>query len=84
MKRVWTADELVKYWTLTPDELELLANKTGPTRLGFALLLKFFQYEGRFPQHRNEIPSTIIAHVAKQTNVPADHILLYDWRSRAI
>ena len=29
MKRVWTADELVEYWTLTPDELALLTNKTG-------------------------------------------------------
>ena len=84
MKRVWTADELVEYWTLTPSELELLANKTGPTRLGFALLLKFFQYEGRFPQQRNEIPPTIIAHVAKQTTVPAAHVLQYNWRSRAI
>jgi Domain of unknown function (DUF4158) len=84
MKRVWTADELVEYWTLAPSELELLANKTGPTRLGFALLLKFFQFEGRFPQHRNEIPPTIIAHMAKQTNVPADHVLQYNWRSRAI
>jgi Domain of unknown function (DUF4158) len=84
MKRVWTADELVEYWTLTPSELALLANKTGPTRLGFALLLKFFQSEGRIPRHRNEIPPTIIAHMAKQTTVPADHMLQYNWRSRAI
>jgi hypothetical protein len=62
MKRVWTADELVEYWTLTPSELALLANKTGPTRLGFALLLKFFQSEGRFPQRRNEIPPTIMGY----------------------
>ena len=30
-------------------EAALLANKTGPTRLGFAVLLKFFQYAARFP-----------------------------------
>ncbi|MGQ4406205.1 hypothetical protein ACN6K4_000821 [Streptomyces hayashii] len=26
-----------------------MANKSGPTRLGFSLLLKFFELEGRFP-----------------------------------
>ena len=40
MKRQWTRDELAEHWTLPPDELKLLANKTGATRLGFALLLK--------------------------------------------
>ena len=49
MKRDWNADELVEHWTLPPGEKALLANKTGPTRLGFAVLLKFFQHEGRFP-----------------------------------
>jgi hypothetical protein len=35
MKRQWTHDELTELWTLLPDELKLLANKTGATRLGF-------------------------------------------------
>jgi hypothetical protein len=42
MKRQWTHDELAEHWTLLPEELKLLANKTGATRLGFALLLKAF------------------------------------------
>ena len=33
MKRSWTEEELIERWTLTPDELSLLANKTGATRL---------------------------------------------------
>jgi hypothetical protein len=33
-------DELIEYWTLVGEELELLAGKRGPTRLAFALLLK--------------------------------------------
>jgi hypothetical protein len=36
MKRLWAVDELVEHWTLLPDDLALLANKTGATRLGFA------------------------------------------------
>jgi len=37
MKRQWTHDELTEHWTLLPDELKLLANKTGATRLGFVM-----------------------------------------------
>jgi len=29
MKQDWHADELAQYWTLSPDERELLGNKTG-------------------------------------------------------
>ena len=49
MQRDWPADELAEQWILLPGERELLANKTGATRLGFAVLLKFFQCEARFP-----------------------------------
>jgi hypothetical protein len=42
-------DELVEHWTLLDDEQELVAGKRGPSRLGFALLLKFYPRTGRFP-----------------------------------
>jgi hypothetical protein len=37
MKRRWETEELVDQWTLLPAELDLLANKTGATRLGFVM-----------------------------------------------
>jgi hypothetical protein len=46
MKRAWTEQELAGQWLLFPQERPLLGNKSGATRLGFALLLKFFQLEG--------------------------------------
>jgi hypothetical protein len=55
MKREWTDLEFAD-WTLLPSEATLLANKTGPTRLGFAVLLKFFQYAARFPLSMQEVP----------------------------
>jgi hypothetical protein len=64
MKRQWTQDELAEHWTLLPDELKLLANKTGATRLGFSLLLKTFACQGRFPRHMHELPGAVIVHVA--------------------
>src|SRR5438105_12362768 len=55
MKRQWTRDELADHWTLGPTELELLANKSGATRLGFAILLKAFTIEGRFPRQKHDV-----------------------------
>ncbi len=84
MKRHWEPHELIEDWTLLPAELELLANKTGATRLGFALLLKYFQIEGRFPHSKHDIPKAVLPHVARQVGVPVDQYLAYDWRGRSI
>jgi hypothetical protein len=50
MRRVWTPEDLIASWTLVEDDWRLVGNKTGTARLGFALLLKFFELEGRFPR----------------------------------
>jgi hypothetical protein len=42
-------EDLIVDWTLLPGEATLVGSKRGPARLGFAVLLKFFQREGRFP-----------------------------------
>jgi len=60
MKRQWTQDELAEHWTLLPNELKLLANRTGATRLGFSLLLKAFADQGRFPRQMHELPGAVI------------------------
>ena len=84
MKRQWTRDELADHWTLAPKELELLANKTGATRLGFAVLLKAFRVEGRFPRQKHDVPGVVIVHVANQVNVAADLYPSYEWSGRTI
>lgn len=84
MKRRWETDELVDHWTLLPAELTLLANKTGATRLGFAVLLKSFQVEARFPQRKQDVPGAVVVFVAKQVGVAAEGFLQYQWRGRTI
>ena len=84
LKGRWTEEELIERWTLTPDERTLLANKTGATRLGFAILLRFFAGEGHFPASKGEIPWTVVSYVAKQAGVQAEEYLRYDWRGRTI
>ena len=84
MKRAWHPDELIEHWTILPQEHKLLGNKSGPTRLGFAVLLKYFQYEGRFPQHPREVPSGIVIHIAQQLDMEPETWSHYDWQGRAI
>ena len=58
MKRTWDTAELEEHWTLSTDECQAaLDNKIEANRLGFALLLKGFEYEGRFPQNRSDLPA---------------------------
>src|SRR2546421_9411031 len=84
MKRQWANEELVEHWSLDVEDRTLLGNKTGATRLGFAVLLKFFRQEGRFPQHKNEIPGMVITFVATQVGVDASVYLQYAWQGRTI
>lgn len=84
MKRRWTEEELIERWTLSPDEFPLPANKSGATLLGFAILLRFFAREGRFPHSKGEVPGAAIARVARQVGVPTEGHLRYYWQGRAI
>lgn len=84
MKCEWHADELIEHWTIFPRDRKLLGNKSGPTRLGFAVLLKYFQYEGRFPQHPREVPSEIVTYIAQQLDLEPESWSDYDWHGRAI
>src|SRR6266581_3247410 len=84
MKRQWENEELVEHWTLDVEDRALLDNKTGATRLGFAVLLKFFRREGRFPQHKHEVPALVITFLATQVGVDASAYMQYAWQGRTI
>ena len=70
MKRHWHEQELAERWSLTHDEFELLQNRTERSRLGFAVLLKFFQIEGRFPSEQKEVPTLALDYLGTQLDVP--------------
>ena len=83
MKQFWHSDELAQHCTLSGDERALLANKTGATRLAFAVLLKAFQYDGRFPERREDVPPSIVVHLAQQVGVLPDVYAEVDWTGRS-
>lgn len=84
LKRHWEVDELIEHWTLLPNEIVLLGNKIGANRLGFAVLLKFFQYETKFPSSAQDVPVTVVDYIAKLVDVPSEQYLDYDWNGRSI
>ncbi|MGH3671467.1 MAG: DUF4158 domain-containing protein [Pseudonocardiaceae bacterium] len=77
-------DELIEQWTLVGEELDQVAGKRGPTRLAFALLLRFHTLHGRFPRGRGELPDEAVVYVAKLVRVPAADLGLYEWEGRTV
>jgi len=65
------AGDVEDRWILRADDRALLGNKTGATRLGFAVLLKLFQAEGRFPRRPEDVPAAAVEAIAGQVGVAA-------------
>ncbi|SNT60680.1 Tn3 transposase DDE domain-containing protein [Streptosporangium subroseum] len=84
VRREWEPEELIAAWTLLDDDWELVSNKSGATRLGFSLMLKFFELEARFPRHVGEFPKTAVDYVAGQVKVEPGLLADYPWTGSTI
>ncbi len=84
MKQHWSSQELIDHWTLTQSEIVLAQNisKTDYNQLGYSLMLKYFQREGKFPQRKQDISGQIIVHIAQQLRVQESIYASYDWTGR--
>ncbi|MFF9570430.1 Tn3 family transposase [Streptomyces sp. NPDC014685] len=83
MRQEWSPEDVVACWTLVDGDWDLVANKAGTTRLGFCLMLKFFELEGRFPDLLEEIPQAAVEYVAGLVKVPTAEFAKYDLASRS-
>jgi TnpA family transposase len=83
MKQYWAKVELETVWQVLPNEEPLIRNKRGATRLGYAVFLKWFQHEGRFPSNHAEVPLAIVAHIASQVDVETEIWSEYPWQGRS-
>jgi hypothetical protein len=84
VRREWEPEDLIACWTLVEADQELVANKSGATGLGFALLLKFFELEARFPRDASELPPAAVSYVAEQVRGDAGQLDAYSWSGRTI
>jgi Domain of unknown function (DUF4158) len=83
MQDRWDPEELISCWTFDEADWRLLANKTGATRLGFAVLLRFLELEGRFPADADEVPAAVVDYLAGQVKVDRAELDGY-WTGRAV
>nr|WP_261729351.1 DUF4158 domain-containing protein [Bacillus cereus] len=79
MKRNRNEDELLEHFGVLPIERKLIGNKTGASNLGFAVLLKYFQEEARFPSKKQEIPKVVVEYIEQQLAISADLFEEYRW-----
>lgn len=70
MKQRWEEQELVDHWVLTSIDKKLFFQRTDRGRFGLAVLLKFFQIEGRFPRYHKEVPTAALEYLSKQLAIP--------------
>ena len=83
MHQHWTIEDLIDDWTLLPTEQALLAGSQEANRLGLAVMLKAFQYEGRFPARTRDVPQAAVEFVSRQVGVEVTQFERYDWRGRS-
>jgi hypothetical protein len=82
LKRQWDATELVEHFTLMPEEMVLLENKSEDNSLGFAVLLKFFQMEARYPRSKQEVPKQVVSYIAQLLGVSSKLYKEYSFSGR--
>ena len=78
MKLFWNQIELEEKFILTKEENQLLINRTSVNKIGFAVLMKYVQYERRFPLKKKEIPISFVNFIANQINISSDMFKTYD------
>jgi hypothetical protein len=82
MQWEWTPAELVEAFGMTTGEREWVSGTVVHNLLGLTVMLKVFQYQGRFPSRPEEIPPAVVAYIAQQVHVPVEAFNRYDWTGR--
>jgi len=82
MKQEWTPQELVDTFSMTSDEVAWVSGSTPHNVLGRAVMLKVFQYLGRFPDHLREISPDIVSYIAQQVGISETVFSDYQWAGR--
>jgi len=83
VQQEWAAEELIESWTLVGADRDLVANKPGATRLGFAVLLKFYEVVARLSRDASEVPGAAVVYLADLVGVDAAEFDRYWWSSRS-
>jgi len=75
---------LSELWLLLPEETQLISNRVGASRLGFAPLLKYFLLNGCFPADETDFPDRIVPYIASQIGVSPSTLPAFQWDGRMV
>ena len=78
MKKEWEWEELLDAFTLSSVETEFLSGELH-NQLGQAVLLKTFQYLGRFPKKKTDVPASAVEYIARQLRCEPTLFSKYNW-----
>lgn len=74
-------EDLIEYFSLTQDERYLLYQwRKDANTVGFAVLLKSFQFLGYPPRQKEDIPDAIISCISRQLKLDARQFDRYRWK----
>jgi len=82
MKQDGLLHELQESFILSIDELRWLSSQAAHNQLGLAVVLKVFQYQGRFPRRALDVADDIVAYLASQLHLSPDVYERYAWKGR--
>lgn len=75
---------MINIFNLNDDELSRAKVKnTNKNKLGFAVLLKYFQLESHYPKHIKFIDPLMLNSIANQLNILSSCIGNFDWEGRS-
>ncbi len=83
VRREWDLDDLIASWTLVDADQELLSPLHGRSRLSCALMLKFFEIDGRFPRHVGEVPPAAVDYMVRQLGLAGDDAARFEVTGRS-
>lgn len=84
MKINCSNEELITHFTVTKEEKNILQNRIDYNQLGLIVLIKYFIFEGKFPEYKKDIPLKIITFMAKQLKMNPLLFRNYDFNTKTI
>lgn len=82
MKRIWSAEELKEFFTLTQKELDIIKDKKGHLRLSFSLIFKWFKVNSVFLSSQTDAPEEVVNYLSEQLNLEPLNLKKYNWNGR--
>ena len=84
VRQEWSPEDLIGSWTLVGKDWRRVGNKSGATRLGFSLLLKFLSLRAGSLPGAEELRAAVVVYLAEQVKVDPALLQTCRWSGSTI